>query len=202
MQYVQHSTVCGHGQGHGYAMACIDCNGCPSQKQPTTGSRQGPRQARDGGRRLIWLIQLADLAQAGDHLWSLRPAPYVVQTYTTNAGWVHGSLPFVDFFFLNSHVTRWDRIRPILICSPRIPAPRGEAARPTALKTARVNRAWCSLVPLVPKNRVVKGPSRRALDGHGNLADSRVNTATHDTVAACAMSKHCTAHRSDQIRSD
>lgn len=106
------------------------------------------------------------------------------------------------FFFLNSHVTRWDRIRPILICSPRIPAPRGEAARPTALKTARVNRAWCSLVPLVPKNRVVKGPSRRALDGHGNLADSRVNTATHDTVAACAMSKHCTAHRSDQIRSD
>lgn len=79
-------------------MARIDCNGCPSQKQPTTGSRQGPRQAREGGRRLIWLIQLADLAQAGDHLWSLRPAPYVVQTYTTNAGWVHGSLPFVDFF--------------------------------------------------------------------------------------------------------
>lgn len=29
-----------------YATACIDCNGCPSQKQPTTGSRQGPRQAR------------------------------------------------------------------------------------------------------------------------------------------------------------
>lgn len=71
----------------------------PSQKQPTTGSRQGPRQAREGGCRLIWLIQLADLAQAGDHLWSLRPAPYVVQAYTTNAGWVHGTIPFVDFFF-------------------------------------------------------------------------------------------------------
>lgn len=121
------------------------------RNNPPRGQDRGQDRPGEGGRRLIWLIQLADLAQA-------RRSPVELASCTVRRTDVY--LPFVDFFFLNSHVTRWDRIRPILICSPRIPAPRGGAARPTALKTARVNRAWCSLVPLVPKNRVVKGDPR------------------------------------------
>lgn len=101
--------------GHGMVMQWHAWQWMPSQKQPTTGSVEqdkGPRQAREGGRRLI------QLAEAGDHLWSsvlqrtsYRRIPPPPAGYT---------VPF--FFFLNSHVTRWDRIKPTLICSPRIPA--------------------------------------------------------------------------------
>lgn len=107
------------------------CNGMhaqrmPSQKNPHTGVRQGPRQARQarqGGHRLIQLSSwLAPAIACGAVSCTVRRT----DRRTDAAGRLHGC----RFFSLISHVTRWDRIEPTLICPPRIPASRGRTRDP------------------------------------------------------------------------
>lgn len=197
MRYVQYRTVCAW-RGHAMARMAMDA----ISETTHHWVRQGPRQARGGRRRLI------QLAQTGDHLWSLCPAPYAVQTHTQ----ICRLGTWYRFFFLNSHVTRWDRIEPILICSPRIPAPRGRNRETHCAKSCPSQSCLTTWLPWFPGSprlegrRVRSSPSYRALEA---MATLQIQETTF--LVACIMCKqqagqntahHITAQiRSDQIRS-
>lgn len=93
---LQNSTYVQYGRVWAWYSRLWLCSGMheqwmPSQK-PTQRVRQGPRQPRRGGRRLIQPVQLAE---AGDHLWScvLHRTSY----RRTDVGLVGYLVPF--FFF-------------------------------------------------------------------------------------------------------